>query len=136
MGLDRRSHQLELLYILAVHTTCGCTTDGGWDRRVEPSKTGRIAVQFDSSRAEGLVSKTLTVVCNDPQQSNVLLSFEALVWKPIEVSPALVWMLPFPSCRASLLLVLDCPVVQRPPTSEPHGQNRRSFPLDILDEPD
>lgn len=35
------------------------------------------------------MTKTLTVLCNDPRQTNVLLSFKALVWKPIEVSPTL-----------------------------------------------
>jgi hypothetical protein len=77
------------LEISAVHTTCGCTTEGGWTRRVEPSKEGWIAVQFDSARMEGPVAKSLTVVCNDPRQTNIALSFKALVWKPIEVCPAL-----------------------------------------------
>jgi hypothetical protein len=73
----------------AVHTTCGCTTEGGWSRRVEPSKPGWIEVQFDSARMEGPVAKSLTVVCSDSRQANIPLSFKALVWKPIDVFPAL-----------------------------------------------
>ena len=76
-----------LLEITDVRPGCGCTTAGTWDRRVQPGKTGVIPLQFSSSNFDGKVTKSATVSCNDPGNSNVVLQITGTVWKPIEVSP-------------------------------------------------
>jgi hypothetical protein len=75
------------LEILDVKPGCGCTTAGQWDRRVEPGKTGRIPLQFNSTGFSGTISKSATVTCNDPSQSNVVLQLRGTIWRPIEVTP-------------------------------------------------
>jgi hypothetical protein len=77
------------LEITDVRPGCGCTTAGSWDRRVEPGKTGVIPVQFNSTGFNGTVSKTVIVICNDPAQTNVVLQVKGLIWKPIEITPAM-----------------------------------------------
>ena len=75
------------LEILDVKTSCGCTTAGSWDKKVEPGKTGIIPLQFNSTGFGGGVSKTATITCNDPVRTNVFLQLNGTVWKPIDVSP-------------------------------------------------
>ena len=77
------------LEITAVRPGCGCTTAGEWDKRVEPGKTGVIPLQFNSANFGGIVTKSATVTCNDPGQSNVVLQISGTVWKPIEVTPTM-----------------------------------------------
>jgi len=77
------------LEITAVRPGCGCTTAGEWDKRVEPGKTGVIPLQFNSANFGGTVTKSATVTCNDPGQSNVVLQISGTVWKPIEVTPTM-----------------------------------------------
>jgi hypothetical protein len=75
------------LEILQVRPSCGCTTAGEWDKRVEPGATGRIPIQFSSASFSGMVQKTVSVVSNDPRQSNMVLQIKATVWVPLEVTP-------------------------------------------------
>jgi hypothetical protein len=77
-----------VLEISDVKPSCGCTTAEVWDRLVQPSKTGVIPLQFNSSGFGGAVAKTVTVICNDPRQSNVVLQLTGTVWRPIEVTPS------------------------------------------------
>jgi len=72
-----------------VHPGCGCTTAGDWDRQVAPGKTGKIPLQFNSSGYGGGVTKSTTVTCNDPAQSNIVLQLTGTIWKPIDVSPSM-----------------------------------------------
>jgi hypothetical protein len=78
---------LATLQILQVRPSCGCTTAGEWDKQVEPGATGSIPVQFNSSSFNGLIQKTVSVVSNDPRQSNIVLHLKARVWVPLEVTP-------------------------------------------------
>lgn len=75
------------LEIRNVHPGCGCTTAGTWDRVVQPGATGRIPLQFNSTSFNGPVSKSATVTCNDPGQSNVFLQIKANVWRPVTFTP-------------------------------------------------
>jgi hypothetical protein len=75
------------LEITAVNPACGCTTAGTWEKQVEPGKTSRIPLQFNPAAFSGEVTKSATVLCNDPGQSNIVLQLKATVWKPIEVLP-------------------------------------------------
>jgi hypothetical protein len=78
---------LATLEILQVRPSCGCTTAGEWDKRIEPGATGSIPIQFNSSSFNGLIQKTVSVVSNDPHQSNIVLHLKAQVWVPLEVTP-------------------------------------------------
>jgi hypothetical protein len=78
-----------LLEIREVRPSCGCTAAGAWDKQVEPGKYGTIPVQFNSMGYGGMVHKTVTVVCNDPANSNAVLQITGTVWKPIDVLPAI-----------------------------------------------
>lgn len=75
------------LEITGVRPGCGCTTAGTWDKRVEPGQTGRIPLQLNSTGFSGTISKGATVTCNDPAQTNVYLTMQASIWRPIEVTP-------------------------------------------------
>src|SRR5438034_927153 len=77
------------LQILDVRPGCGCTTAGTWDKQVEPGKTGSIPLEFNSANYGGSVTKSATVSCNDPSQTNVLLQIKGTVWKPIDITPTL-----------------------------------------------
>jgi len=77
----------QLLEISDVRPGCGCTTAGAWDKRVEPGKTGQIAIQFNSGGYGGTVHKSITVTCNDPTKANVILGLQGTIWKAFDVSP-------------------------------------------------
>ncbi len=76
-----------LLEVPVVHPGCGCTTAGSWTRQVEPGKTGIIPIQFNAAAAAGPFAKAITVTCNDPSQSTVILQIKGLIWKPVDVTP-------------------------------------------------
>lgn len=84
----------ETLLISDVQPTCGCTVAGTWDREIAPGKTGKIPVQFDPTNFEGTVTKSITVITNDPTQAHCTLEFQATVWRPIQVQPAYVFFTP------------------------------------------
>ncbi len=75
------------LEILKVTTACGCTAPGEWDKLVQPGQTGGIPIKFYSGSFSGEVSKSITVLSNDPDNPNVTLSIQADVWSPIEINP-------------------------------------------------
>jgi hypothetical protein len=75
------------LEISQVRTSCGCTTMGDWDRRIQPGATGRIPIRFDTANFTGSIQRTVTLVTNDPRQSQMVLQVKAHIWVPIEVSP-------------------------------------------------
>ena len=79
-----------VLEIAEVRPTCGCTTAGAWDRRIEPGKSGVIPLQFNSKGYLNAVTKSVTVESNDPARSNVVLQIKAFVWRPINVTPTTV----------------------------------------------
>src|ERR1043166_1758153 len=78
-----------LLEITAVRPGCGCTTAGDWAKKVEPGKTGKIPLQFNSANFGGTITKSATVTCNDPGQSNLILQITGTVWKPIDLIPTM-----------------------------------------------
>ena len=77
----------QLLEISDVRPGCGCTTAGVWDKRVEPGKTGRIPVQFNSGGYGGSIAKTITVSCNDPTRKDLVLQLKGSIWKAFDVTP-------------------------------------------------
>lgn len=114
------------LEITEVRPGCGCTTAGAWDKRVEPGKSGRIPLQFNSAGFSGSISKGATVTCNDPTQTNVYLTLKGSIWRPIEITPQSVYFsLPEESLSNEVRVVrivnnLDAPLV----LSEPECTNQ------------
>ena len=78
----------QTLEITDVRPSCGCTTAGTYERRIEPGRSGIIPVQFNSANFSGQVHKSVTVTCNDAAQPTTILQFTASVWKAIDVNPA------------------------------------------------
>jgi hypothetical protein len=77
----------QTLEIRDVWTSCGCTAATNWTRRVEPGKTGNIPIIFDSGGKAGPLTKTVSLVCNDPTQPKLVLEFNAVIWTPIDALP-------------------------------------------------
>lgn len=75
------------LEITGVHASCGCTTAGAWDQKVEPGETGKIPLQVNTANFNGMVSKSANVTCNDPAHGSISLAISGTVWRPIEVTP-------------------------------------------------
>ena len=78
----------QVLEVVSVRPGCGCTTAGDWDKKVEPGKTGKIPVQFNSTGYGGEVHKSITVTCNDSNSPTLYLNLKGTVWKAIDVAPA------------------------------------------------
>jgi hypothetical protein len=77
------------LEITSVLPGCGCTTAGDWDRKIQPGQTGKIPIQFNPEKFNGLITnKYVSIACNDPAKANSMLYLHATVWHPIEVLPA------------------------------------------------
>jgi hypothetical protein len=76
-----------VLQVTGVHPGCGCTTTGNWTREVPPGQTGVIPIQFNGMAPPGGVIKSISVTCNDPTRSTVVLQIRGTLWKPIEVTP-------------------------------------------------
>jgi hypothetical protein len=78
-----------VLEISEVKSSCGCTAVTNWDRRVEPGKTGKLHVIFNTGGMAGPVKKNLWVASNDTNEPVAFLEFSATVWKWIDVIPTL-----------------------------------------------
>lgn len=78
----------QVLKISDVQSSCGCTAATNWDRQVEPGKTGKIPILFNTGELAGPVGKNLWIVCNDTNNSPVLLGFTATIWKWIDAMPS------------------------------------------------
>jgi hypothetical protein len=76
-----------LLEIKDIRTTCGCTTSETRQWQIEPGQTGTIPIEFFTVNYSGRIEKSITVVCNDRSQPEVVLEIQGTVWWPIEVDP-------------------------------------------------
>ncbi len=70
------------LNIDKVETSCGCTAALVSEKRLEPGKTGRIKVAFDTAGYSGRVTKHVFVTSNDPDRGKVQLAVTADVETP------------------------------------------------------
>jgi hypothetical protein len=80
----------QILILTNVAPQCGCTAAGDWTRQVEPGKSGKIPIQFNTGNNNGPVVKQVTVTCNDKSQSTLFLQLKGTVYKPYEINPPLV----------------------------------------------
>jgi len=67
------------LILRKVVPSCGCTTTTPKDMKVKPGGSSTIHVVFDSSGKKGSQSKTITIITNDPQTSNLMLWIKGTV---------------------------------------------------------
>ena len=72
----------DLLTIKNVETSCGCTAALVSNKKVEPGKTGKIKVSFDTRGYGGEVVKFIYVESDDPAQPKIQLKITAAVNLP------------------------------------------------------
>lgn len=77
----------QTLEITSVKTSCGCTSAGDWDKKIEPGNTGKIPVQFNTSGYGGPSHKSVFVACNDPTRANVTLNLQGTIWRAFDLNP-------------------------------------------------
>jgi hypothetical protein len=80
------------LEITQVQPGCHCTTAGDWTHKVEPGKTGTVAISFDSTGFTGPVFKQISVTSNDKGQPLYNLQLKGTVWKPVEATPGYLFL--------------------------------------------
>lgn len=66
----------DLLKILDVRASCGCTAAKPDKSELKPGESTNLLVSFNSKGRKGPQSKNVTVVTNDPDMPNVLLTFK------------------------------------------------------------
>ncbi|HMN48800.1 MAG TPA: DUF1573 domain-containing protein [Ignavibacteriaceae bacterium] len=69
------------LLIKDVKTSCGCTAAVVSEKNLSPGKSGAIKVEFDTKNRQGKVSKTVTVVSNDNNEPNKVITIYADISK-------------------------------------------------------
>lgn len=69
------------LNITDIKTSCGCTAALVSNENLKPGEEGTIKVEFDTKNRVGKMSKTITVVSNDPLSPNKVLTIYAEVEK-------------------------------------------------------
>lgn len=74
------------LELLDVHVACGCTTAGDWTRTIAPGESGRVPLRLETAQFTGPIVKTATVVTNDPQRPDIVLTLKASIWTAITLS--------------------------------------------------
>ncbi|MGE5498695.1 MAG: DUF1573 domain-containing protein, partial [Syntrophothermus sp.] len=68
-----------LLEIKDIRTSCGCTAAVPSGRKIEPGKTGNLRIEFDSSNKSGQLSRTITIISNDPEKPEQTIVINAEV---------------------------------------------------------
>jgi copper(I)-binding protein len=80
------------LTVANVQPQCGCTTAGEWSKQVAPGATGSIPIQFNTASYGQPVFKQITVTCNDKSQPTVFLQLKGVVFKPLDINPAMAYL--------------------------------------------
>jgi len=74
------------LVISDARPSCGCTV-ASFDRTIKPGQTGKITAAVDTKNFTGPITKTVSVVSNDPQSPQLALTIKAIVKPYVEVAP-------------------------------------------------
>jgi copper(I)-binding protein len=119
------------LIITNVQPQCGCTTAGEWTKDVAPGGTGLIPIQFNTAAYSQPVFKQITVTCNDKSQPVIALQLKGVVYKPLDIMPAMAYLnLPPDSTGGSATVTItnntDEPLALWDPTS-----NNKSFTAEL-----
>ena len=70
-----------VLNIRDIKTSCGCTAALVSSQKVEPGKSGTLAVSLDTSHRAGKMSRRITIYSNDPTNPDMVLTIFADVMK-------------------------------------------------------
>lgn len=80
------------LRIERVQPSCGCTgAEAEGRNEIPPGESGAIRVTYNTNGRPGHATKTVTVVTNDPNNQNVVLTFEVEVIREIDINPGQVY---------------------------------------------
>ena len=74
------------LIISDARPSCGCTV-ASFDRTIKPGQTGKITAAVDTKNFSGPITKTVSVVSNDPENPQLALTIKAIVKPYVEVAP-------------------------------------------------
>ncbi|HKB71223.1 MAG TPA: DUF1573 domain-containing protein [Thermoanaerobaculia bacterium] len=74
------------LVISDARPSCGCTV-ASFDRTIKPGQTGKITAAVDTKNFSGPITKTVSVVSNDPETPQLALTIKAIVKPYVEVAP-------------------------------------------------
>jgi hypothetical protein len=66
------------LAIREARPACGCTV-ATFDREIAPGQTGEVRATVDTRRFSGPITKTVSVVTNDPAHPETMLTIKAIV---------------------------------------------------------
>ena len=76
------------LEITKVRPSCGCTIAGNYPRKLAPGESGDFPFSINSNKVRGRFSKSITVTCNDPVNSNIRLTLSGECKRYVEIIPA------------------------------------------------
>jgi hypothetical protein len=80
------------LRIERVQPSCGCTgAEADGRNEIPPGESGAIRVSYNTNGRPGHTIKTVTVVTNDPNNQQVVLTFEVDVVRDIDINPGQVY---------------------------------------------
>ena len=74
------------LVISDARPSCGCTV-ASFDRAIKPGQTGKITAAVDTKNFTGPITKTVSVVSNDPENPQLALTIKAVVKPYVEIAP-------------------------------------------------
>ena len=82
-GKVRRGEKIEARFALRnaireARPACGCTV-ATFDREIAPGGEGEVRATVDTSRFTGAITKTVSVVTNDPSHPETTLTIKAVV---------------------------------------------------------
>lgn len=77
----------DTLVVRNVSASCGCTAVLLKQNRIPPHDSSSLAITFNSSQYSGMVAKSITFTCNDPEQKDVRIVFKANVIKVFDLAP-------------------------------------------------
>jgi len=80
----------EVLEVLSVKTTCGCTSAPLTKKKYAPGETGVITVKFNPARKKGKTQQRITVKSTDPERPDVTLVIYANVLRRVIIEPPVV----------------------------------------------
>jgi len=69
----------ETLQIKDVKSSCGCAVASISSKELKPGESASLKVELDTSKRKGRMSRTLTVISNDPEDPNKVLTLYAEV---------------------------------------------------------
>ena len=77
----------DILNIGKVKTSCGCTAAILTNNTIPPGKTGEIKATFNSGSYRGNVTKSISVISNDPERPSYKLSISGKIIEDVIIKP-------------------------------------------------